>query len=355
MANGKTTITKSARRILRFLNLKGSSLSPLLILTHHYPDPDALASAFALQYFAAKCYGVESRIAYGGIIGRMENRRMVRVLKIPVHKFHKSDLVRYKKIALVDTQPGFENNPFPPNRRPSLIVDQHASLKPPKADLAVIDTGCGATSAILAKVLLMMKVPIPAPVATALAYGIMSDTLNLYRAPRKDVIKTYLDILPLCDIRALADIQNPERSRRFFATLQRGIQNAVVRRRLIVSNLGGVENPDLISQMADFFLSYKGMQWAFVTGRFEGRLHVSLRVSLKSTMEAGEILRDIFDSPEDAGGHGCVAGGSLWIGAGAGEDVWLEQENQLRERLVRRLRIARESGFYYPFRQKKTG
>jgi nanoRNase/pAp phosphatase (c-di-AMP/oligoRNAs hydrolase) len=34
---------KSSRRLLNFLSKRGKKLSPLLILTHDYPDPDAIA------------------------------------------------------------------------------------------------------------------------------------------------------------------------------------------------------------------------------------------------------------------------------------------------------------------------
>jgi nanoRNase/pAp phosphatase (c-di-AMP/oligoRNAs hydrolase) len=45
----------------------------LLILTHNNPDPDAIASAVALNFLLANKLGVESHIAYEGIIGRAEN------------------------------------------------------------------------------------------------------------------------------------------------------------------------------------------------------------------------------------------------------------------------------------------
>ena len=91
-----------AQRLLRFLARKGESLSPLLILPHDYPDPDALASAYALQYLAQKGFGMEAKIGYGGVISRAENRAMVRILKIPVQKMKAAQVRRYRNVALVD-------------------------------------------------------------------------------------------------------------------------------------------------------------------------------------------------------------------------------------------------------------
>jgi len=210
------TSLEHGRRLLAFLSRQRKRLSPLLILTHDFPDPDALASAFALQYLAQSAFDIQSRIAYGGEIGRTENRTMVRLLRIPLHRMRKVWLKNYACIALVDTQPAFGNNSFPGGKRATIIIDQHGPHTPPQADLVLVDPDCGATCVIIAQALLARREPIPARVASALAYGILTDTLDLYRAKRPDVVQTYLRVLQQADMRTLARIQNPTRSRRFF-------------------------------------------------------------------------------------------------------------------------------------------
>ena len=341
------------RKLLRFLEKKKDSISPLLIVTHDYPDPDAIATAMALQYLGERLHGIKSRIVYEGIIGRVENRAMVDLLKVPVHKFRSSDIKRYENTALIDTQPEFENNPYPRNKKVTLVIDQHPYVKPPLAELAIIDPECGATSVILTQALLLSGLEIPKRVATALAYGILSDTLNLYRAHRMDIIQTYLDILPLCDMRALIRIQNPPKSKKFFTTLNRGLQGACAFRGVIVSHLGEVEHPDLVSEIADFLLTYKGMERSLCTGRYKGKLHVSLR-SNRLTDETPEILRDIFDDRKEAGGHDMVAGGSFYVrGKGQGDTRWRNAEMLLVSRLLKRLRLPAQPDFYKPFQHGK--
>ena len=73
------------RRLLAYLGRHRRRLSPLLILTHDFPDPDALASAFALQHLVQSAFDIQSRIAYGGELGRTENKMMVRLLRIPLY------------------------------------------------------------------------------------------------------------------------------------------------------------------------------------------------------------------------------------------------------------------------------
>lgn len=354
MSNQNTSeqnIRSESQKLLNFLSLKQDFLSPLLILTHDYPDPDALAAAMALSYLALQYFNITTRITYGGVIGRSENKAMARILKIPLHKIRPEYFKKYRNIALVDTQPKFKNNTFPEKRKATIILDQHASVIKPSAELAIVDTECGATCVIIAQALLLQEDPIPSRIATALVYGILSDTLGFYRAHRADVIQTYLSIIPYCDLRMLAQIQNPTRSRRFFVTLHKALSQAIVYRALLVSHLGFVENPDLVSQMAEFLLTYEKAHWSFCTGRYRGRLYVSLRTS-KPNVQAGEVLRAIFDNPKNAGGHDAIAGGSLKVATEPSEELWQKTEQVLQLRLFQKLRRSAKAKFQRPFQTK---
>jgi nanoRNase/pAp phosphatase (c-di-AMP/oligoRNAs hydrolase) len=334
---GKTL--KFAGQLLDFLEKNREALSPLLILPHDFPDPDALAAAFTLHHLSKKVFQIESRIGYRGIIGRMENRVMISTLRIPVHRLRPGDLKRFKQIALVDTQPAFENNPFPEDRRAAIVIDQHPGNSAPAADLALVDTGCGATCVILAQALLLKEAEIPSRLATALVYGILSDTLNFYRAERPDAAQVYLRILHAADMRDLARIQNPARPKSFFITLGRCLRDATLFGGLIAAHLGEIPAPDLVSQMADFLLTYKSAGWSLCTGRYKGRLHVSLR-SAAADGRAAEVLRRAFEKKNEAGGHGAIAGGSLRMAAGAPEEAWRAGEQALQDRLRKELKIA---------------
>ncbi len=332
----------SDSELSRFLQENRDRLSPLLILTHDYPDPDALASAFALSHLAGEGFGIRAKIAYGGTIGRIENQEMVRLLRIPAHKVHLSDFKTFPNIALVDTQPSFGNNPFPPARRATLVIDQHAATIQPEADFVLIDTEAGATSALMTRELLARGIAIPSRLATALVYGILSDTLDFYRLARRDTIELYLQMLHFADIRLLARIQNPSRPREFFGDLARGIATATIQQNLVVSHLGPVKNPDFVAEMADFLLTCEGAQWAFCTGRHGDSLHLSLRTSLLET-SAAEVLREVVEHSRQAGGHGQIAGGKIRIGRNREPGIWDEKERSLTNKLVVRLNITDRS------------
>ena len=338
----------AAHRLRLFLSERREMLSPLLILTHDYPDPDALAAAFALQHLAQSAFGVQAKIAYGGEVGRTENKAMVRLLRIPIHKIKPAWFKKYPAVALVDTQPAFENNSFPKLRKATLVIDQHPASAAPNAEFALIDLHCGATCVIIAQALLQQGLLIPPRVATALAYGILTDTLDLYRAQRPDVVQTYLQVLHHCDMRLLARIQNPVRSRKFFTTLGKGIRDATLYQRVLVSHLEFVETPDLVSQVAEFLLAYRRATWCFATGRYKGRLHASLRAA-RADVQAGEVLRDAFENRRQAGGHGATAGGSCRVGPEASDEIWRAREQMLESRLLKRLRVSVKAHPRKPF------
>jgi nanoRNase/pAp phosphatase (c-di-AMP/oligoRNAs hydrolase) len=316
----------------------------MLLLTHDFPDPDALACASALQHLADRAFGIASRIAYGGVIGRMENREMVRILRIPARRFRRRDLDRHRSVALLDTQPGFENNPFPAGRRATIVIDQHRAPRPPDAELGLVDPGCGASSVIVAEALLKTGLDIPPRVATALAYGIVSDTANLLRPGARLAGRTYLNILPKCDLGALARIQHPTRPKEFFATMAEATRAAEVCGGFVSAHVGRVRYPDLVALIADFLMSYRRARWCLCTGRYRNRLHASLR-SATTRPRPSDILRAALAGVGSAGGHGSIAGGQWRLKPGSPERRWRAAETSLRDRIVRRLGICRSGRF----------
>lgn len=327
---------KNARRILNFLEKNKASISPLIILMHNYPDPDAIAGAYALHYLVQKKYGIKSKIVYRGILGRMENRAMVDILDIPIQKYDRTELNDASHVALIDTQPEFENNPFLKKKRATLVIDQHPSTTKPDADLAVIDPACGATCAIVARCLLSLKMTIPSNLATALVYGILTDTSSFLRCNDKAIIRTYLDLIQYADLSLLAKIQNPQRSKSFFATLGKGLQNAVTSDDAIVTHLGAITTPDLSAQVADLLVYYEKVSWAFCTGRYHNKLYLSLR-GTTAHPAAYKVLRDIVPEPNMAGGHDVIAGGSFEVAGEGGDQPWEEAEHKLTRDFFMRL------------------
>ena len=103
---------------------------------------------------------------------------MSRLLDIPVMQITGEDLNKYSKIAMVDVQPPyFKNNRI----QADIVFDHHPSAKPYNAEFTDVRVACGSTSTILGKYLIDGNIKITQRLATALTYGIKSDTMSLER------------------------------------------------------------------------------------------------------------------------------------------------------------------------------
>jgi nanoRNase/pAp phosphatase (c-di-AMP/oligoRNAs hydrolase) len=281
----------------------------VVICAHRNPDPDSISSALALRYLLEHAAGVRATVAYEGMIGRAENRAMVSLLRLPLRPVESLPEVDWGQVALVDTQPRSGNNSFPRTARPLAVIDHHPPLKTTTAGWVDIRPGYGATATILAEYLRLSGLAVPAWLATALAYGIGSETRDLGRGAGERDLEAYLWLYPKVRKPILARIEHPRLPRSYFAVLDRALHRAVSYRNVIGTRLGEVEAPDTVAEIADFLLAHERMGWSIVTGRHGGQLHASLRAI--RGRGAGRLLREMLRERGTAGGHGRMAGGQI--------------------------------------------
>ncbi len=282
----------------------------LIIFGHDNPDPDFLASALALKHLGKSLAGIPSFITGGGVLGRAENRTMARLLKInltPVEHLHFGPS---SAVALVDTQPGTGNNCLPDGVSPVIIIDHHPRRPASVGPLVDIRPDYGATSTIMTGYLQALGTEIPSSLATALVYGIASETMDLSRETGEADIGAYLFALTAANKRLLAQILHPKVSRYTFAAIGRALNNAFYYRNVVGARLGEVQQPDVIAQVADLLLSHERMSWAICSGFFNGSLLISAR-STSSRAKLGQLMRKLVARRGTAGGHELSAGAQV--------------------------------------------
>jgi len=284
-----------------------------LVLTHDNPDPDALASATLLCSVLRRALKQRATAAYGGIVGRAENREMVRSLHLEISHVRHLNLKRYQRFALVDTQPRTGNNQLPPEIQPDLVIDHHpvrkATLAAPLVD---IRPGYGATATVLGEYMLAAEVRPTHALATALIYAIRSETQDFSRefaGPDKAIYDLFF---PLADHRLLARIQNPRLPLSYFGNLHEALERLESVDSLILSHLGEVGQPDIVPEIADLLLRMEGKTWSLCTGFYDDRLYLSIRTT-NPRADAGALMRRLIGRRGKGGGHGRTAGG--WIDA----------------------------------------
>jgi nanoRNase/pAp phosphatase (c-di-AMP/oligoRNAs hydrolase) len=288
--------------------LKG--VKRLIVLTHDNPDPDSVSSAVALAYILKNKFKVPTTVKYGGIVGRAENRAMIRVLGLRVSALSDSDFRRGTEFALVDMQPHTGNSSFPKNRKPLLVIDHHVLRKTTKADFVDVRTDYGATATILTEYLLESGLEIPSQIATALSYGISSETQDLGREAGDKDIQAYLALFPKSHKKNLAAIEHPRLPRDYFITLNRALHHSFIYKNAVTTSLGEIENPDFVAFIADFMLRCERINWAMCLGRYKDKIIVSIRTT-NTKGQAGRFLRKLIGKKGTAGGHGMIAGGQV--------------------------------------------
>ena len=317
--------------------------SRVLILTHDNPDPDALASAAALRFLLGEIAAAESVLAFGGIVGRAENRALLRYLPVKAQSVDTLSLKDFDLVALVDTQPRTGNNSLPPDRLPAIVIDHHPMRRQTrKTPFQDIRKHYGATSTILTQYIRALETQPEARLATALFYAIQSETQDLGREVSEADVEAALYLYPFTDRRLLSRIEYSRVPPEYFRALGRVLKSAVIHDGVVVSRLGELEYPDMVAEMADLLLRLQDARWAVCLGRYGKDLYLSLRTS-DGDANAGTLIRKAVGRIGAGGGHGMSAGGRIPI-QDRGAKAVARLEQGLIRRLLRGLKVSPGSG-----------
>ncbi|MFW5813481.1 MAG: DHH family phosphoesterase [Fibrobacterota bacterium] len=286
--------------------------SSVLILTHDYPDPDCLASAYGISHLLS-FWGLDSSvISFGGFVGRAENRAMIRFLNIRTVPFVLTEVKDFDRIVLVDSFPGKGNVSLPDDVPVHAVIDHHPHEPSSDSTFYDIRKDYGATSTIITRYLLEAKCPIPPKLATALFYGIKTDTGDMKRDVISDDVECYKYLFDVMEHKLLSRIENPDRDVEFFRILHRATESAVNFDNVGYTHLGNVTTPDYIAEMADLFHSLEKLEWMVCSGVFKNQIFFSIRSKNEDT--AGFIAERIASTMKGSGGgHSRVAAGRLPI------------------------------------------
>ncbi len=307
-----------------------------LVLTHDNPDPDALVAAAILARILSRRFHRDATMAYGGLIGRAENREMVRALALEPRHLRSLDFGRFQRFALVDAQPDAGNHQLPASVTADVVIDHHPLRKATQAcPFFDVRPEYGATATILAEYLEASGVEIPHSLATGLVYAIRTETREFGRefaGPDKTV---YDGLFPRARKRLLSRIQNASQSLAYFKNLHQALENLESVDTLVVSHLGEVEQPDIVPEIADLLLRMEGKTWSLATGVYGDRVYLSIRTT-NPRANAGAIMRRLVARRGKGGGHGMTAGGWVTVAKAPGGDPRALQR-QLAEKLARAL------------------
>jgi nanoRNase/pAp phosphatase (c-di-AMP/oligoRNAs hydrolase) len=326
--NRMKKIVGKTHRKLRKLREEFAGKTYLLIVMQDNPDPDSIASAVALRKIANSLADLQCSIACGGTVGRGENRALIRYLGLNLRSCAEIDYSKFDLIAMVDTQPGTGNNSLPKDILPHIVIDHHPIRRLTRTvPFTDIRSSYGSTSTILVEYLIEAEIVPETPLATSLLYGISSDTQDLGReATRADIDAIEL-LYPLANKRMLGVILRGKVPRVYFQLLADAMRNAHVQGPAILTELGDVDNPDMIAEVADLLLRDDEVTWTLCSGFWNDKLLISIRTTDESNL-ADKVARRLVARKGTGGGHLTYAGAQVPVA---------DESKVQRQRLVRHL------------------
>ncbi len=279
-----------------------SDADRVLIILHHDPDPDALASGLALR-------NVLRRTKTTAIIGAMEgvtrpeNLRMVNLLDLHVEPITPASLKEFDRIAMVDVQPHYFGDLID---RVDLVIDHHPEQPGYTAVFKDIRPEYGSTSTILTEHLRAVDVNISERTATAMLYAIKSDTLFFNRQTNRVDLEAFSYLYPLADAQMIRKMEGAEVTRERLEYVIKAYQNGTLFDQVFCAFLGQLSREDFIPYVADFFLQLEDVRWTIIGGIVHDSFVISVR-NLGYSKNAGEFVRRYFADIGSAGGHRAMA------------------------------------------------
>ena len=302
--------TKSRERLERLCEVMRGKRAMLIVL-QDFPDPDAIAAAAALKELARVMADLSVSVACSGVVGRSENRALVRYMDINMLRMKKVDTDQFDLIAMVDTQPTTGNNDLSPEILPQIVIDHHPiNNTTRRCEFHDIRKHYGATATILYEYLTTAGIPPSTQLATALVYGIRSDTDDLGREISQYDVDAFVDLYPSVNHRIMGRMKMASLPDEYYVMLHTALEAARRYGSSIVADIGVIENPDMIGEVADLLLRGENCEWTLCFGCFEGRLLLSVRTAATDG-DAGQVVTKLVAQKGTGGGHGAMAGGQI--------------------------------------------
>ena len=279
------------------------------ILLQPDPDPDGIACGYALRALLGRKRPTAPLISFGEVT-RPENRAMVDALNIDVRTLTPDELSEFDALALLDVQPSvFGDEPPARLRSVDLVIDHHPERPGYDAVIKDIRTTYGATSTILTEYVRASEIELRPRLATALVYGIKSDTQLLGRETSRQDIAAFAYLHACHSPALLRRIERPALPTEGLRALGRALAQSHVEDGIHLLVLGRVRE-DVIPQVADMGLQAENAEWAIAAGIVGSDLVFSVR-NVGYVRAAGEVVRAVVEGLGVGGGHRSMAKGII--------------------------------------------
>ena len=173
-----------------------------------------------------------------------------------------------------------------------------------------------------------------ARLATALFYGIKTDTDNFARTSSANDIKAFRYLYPFVNLNIIKKIESSEINKANLAAFQKAFESLEFVGNVAYIHMGEVDDADSLVIIADFFLKMAEANWCFVSGVYGHKVIIIVR-NAGFKLHAGKLVQRLFNGLGSSGGHKNAARVEIPI-----EEIWerldtnnLKVENYIRKKI----------------------
>jgi nanoRNase/pAp phosphatase (c-di-AMP/oligoRNAs hydrolase) len=262
-------------------------------------DPDSMASAMALKRFFWR--KVKKTSIYRiNVVKRADNLAMIKLLKMDQKYIRKLDRSEITKWAIVDSQP--QHNEQFAKFRFDIIIDHHPMNAGSAGQFVDIRDEYGATSTILTEYLRTVGIKPSPRLATALFYGIKTDTDNFVRHSSPNDLNAFRYLYQFANTNIIKKIESSEITRKSLGSFRDAVERLTFIKDIAFIHMDEVDNPDILVIIADFFLKMGEATWSIVSGIHGQKLIIIIRYA-GFRLDAGKMAQKLFGTYGTAGGH----------------------------------------------------
>lgn len=320
-----TSMTEKCKRLFEVVSQEDT----LAVLIN--ADPDAIASALALTRLLWRRVR-RTLVFHVNIIKRADNLAMIKLLKIQQQHIRKLNPDEITRWALVDSQPS--HHELLSRYKYDIIIDHHPFVPGMTAQFMDIKEDYGSNSTIMTEYLRAAKIKPSPRLATALFYGIKTDTDNFVRPSTQSDINAFRYLYPFANLNLIKKIESSEMTRQTLAGFRTAMENLTFLKDKAFIHMDRVNDPDILVIIADFFLKMVEATWCIVSGIYGHKLIVIFR-NAGFRLDAGSTAQELFGQWGSAGGHTSTARAEIPIQEIAPDS---EKLPDLREWVLERLK-----------------
>jgi nanoRNase/pAp phosphatase (c-di-AMP/oligoRNAs hydrolase) len=327
----------------RFLAALGD-FDEVLMVTHDTPDPDAIATGWALLELVREKLGKQTRLVAGGAILRAENLYLVESLEPPIELVDSLQLSGNTGVVLVDCNLGANNHLLEGGSiQPTAVIDHHECSEEDRA-LSHYDvrSNLGASATIATLYLYEQNIEPNARLATALVYALQTDTHSAEATIADNDKWAYSWLISKADLQQLRDIENAPLERDWYADLFLAMENTFVYEDAAICFLPQADSPEIVGEVADLLIRCEEVNKVLCGAAIEKAVLVSIRTTSKGG-DASNLLQKTLGEMGHGGGHRHRAGGKVYTARKNGR-VSNDLQTELRNRWLNACNVNEQRG-----------